>query len=118
MKKVLGMMFVICFMIICSFLTAQEQNITEYAFGTVNSISPNQVIISEYDYDNEVEKNGIYVITAETEYENASSHKDISEGDDLEIEYILKDGKNTAVLIVAEKPENEEEGFLIEEVKE
>ena len=58
------------------------------------------------------------MITEKTEYENLSSHRDISVGDDLEIEYVLKNGKNNAVLIAIEKPDNEEEGFLIEEAKE
>ncbi|MBU1894807.1 MAG: hypothetical protein KJ983_03195, partial [Candidatus Omnitrophica bacterium] len=57
------------------------------------------VTISEYDFDVDGEKNVVYEITTESEFENVDSLGNIQEGSEVSIEYVVKDGKNKIVSI-------------------
>lgn len=93
----------------------EEEVETEYAYGTVKSITSSQIVVKEYDYENDTEVDVIYTIGPDVEYEGVSSYKDISAGDSVEIDYVVKGGKKIATLISAEEPFEEEEGLIIDE---
>ena len=96
-------------------MAQEEETETEYASGIVKSISGNQIVVSEYDDEYEIEIDEKYIIDPNTKYENVDSQKDISSGDYVEIGHVFEGGKKIAVLISVEKPTEEEEGLIIEE---
>ncbi len=80
----------------------------EYAFGTVKSASGDQLVINEFDYDTGEEKEMTYTVDAKTEFDNAASLKDVTAGDEVDIDYLVKDGKRVAVAVAVAKPETGE----------
>ncbi len=89
--------------------TAQEEE-PEYAFGTAKSVEGDQLVINEFDYDTGEEKEAGYWVDSKTEYDNVASLKEIAAGDEVDIDYLVKDGKKTAVAISVAKPVEGEEG--------
>ena len=83
----------------------------EYAFGTVKSVAGDQITINEFDYDTGKENEATYWLDAKTEYDNVASAKEIAAGDEVDIDYLVKDGKKVAVAVSVAKPvEGEETG--------
>ena len=80
---------------------------TEYTYGTVSSVSADQLVIKEYDYDNDQEVDITYTVGPDAKIQNAASLKDIVAGDSVEIDYVVKDGKRIVRNISVEKPLNE-----------
>ena len=85
-----------------SMVYAQENEL-DYTYGTVVNITPDKIIIEEYDYDNEENIETSYSIGANTEIENVQSTEDIEPGDYVDIDYMMKDGARTAITIIVEK---------------
>ena len=91
---------------------AQEEEVEEkldYSWGIVSSISSNQVVVIEYDYDTQEDINVTYTLDPKVELKNVESLKDIKEGDNVVIDYAIKDGKKLAKIITIEEPSYEEE---------
>lgn len=103
---VLGLVASAC---LCTTMAQEAEIEDEYAYGNVKSISTDKIVVSEFDYDNDLETDIEYVIDANTKYENVNSQKDISSGDYVEITYATKMGKKIAILIIVEKPSEDEE---------
>ncbi|MBL7131123.1 MAG: hypothetical protein ISS45_06955 [Candidatus Omnitrophica bacterium] len=84
---------------------AQEEEETEYSYswGTVSSVSSNRIVVSEYDYDSAEEVSVTYTVDPNVTLKNADSLKDIAVGDNLDIEYVVKNGKKVAKIITVEK---------------
>lgn len=82
---------------------------TEFSFGTVKSVTDNQLIVSEYDYESNADVDVPYEVSADTEFENAASLKDVAAGDSVDVDFLAVDGKKKAVAITVEKPLTEEE---------
>lgn len=81
----------------------------DYAFGTAKSVSGDTLVINEFDYDTGEEKEATYWADANTEYDNVASLKEIAAGDEVDIDYLVKDGKKMAVAISVAKPLEGEE---------
>ena len=81
----------------------------EYAFGTVKSVTADQITINEFDYDTGKENEAIYGLDSKTEYDNVASAKEIAAGDEVDIDYLVKDGKKVAVAVSVAKPVEGEE---------
>ena len=81
----------------------------EYAFGTVKSVAGDQLTINEFDYDTGKENEATYWLDAKTEYDNVASAKEITAGDEVDIDYLVKDGKKVAVAVSVAKPVEGEE---------
>ena len=86
----------------------QEQE-PEYAFGTAKSVEGDKLVINEFDYDTGEEKEAAYWTDSKTEYDNVASLKEIAAGDEVDIDYLVKDDKKTAVAISVAKPVEGEE---------
>jgi len=93
---------------------AQDENL-EVTFGTIVRISANQIVIMEYDYETDMEKEEVYFLSAETRYENVESKAELKDGNSVEIIYFDKGGKKTAKTIKKEVYWEEEEGLGWEE---
>ena len=76
----------------------------DYAFGTVKSMSGDQLVINEFDYDSGAEKEVSYVVDSKTAYDNVASLKEVAVGDEVDIDYLEKDGKKVAVTVAVAKP--------------
>lgn len=116
MKRFLFFVLILALAVLTqSYLTAQEEEkvTTNYSYGSVKSITSGQIVVTEYDAENDEELDVIYVITPESKYEGADSYTDVSAGDSVDIEYVIQAGKKTAVLILIEEPVEDE--ILIEE---
>ena len=94
--------------LICSTIFAQEEEM-EYSYGTVAAVSSNQIKVVEYDYYEGVDIEVTYAVDSQTEFNNVGSLEDISEGDAVEIEYIIKGNKKLAKIIDVEATSPEDE---------
>jgi len=82
----------------------------EYAFGTAKSVEGDKLVINEFDYDTGEEKEATYWADSKTEYDNVASLKEVAAGDEVDIDYLVKDDKKMAVTISVAKPVEGEEG--------
>lgn len=80
----------------------------EYAYGTVAKISASELTLKEYDYvsDETVEKT--YAIASDVELENIESVDKVKVGDNIEVDYLNKDGVNTVIYIGLDEYADEE----------
>ena len=76
----------------------------EYAFGTVKSVSKDQVVVTEFDYDTGEEKEVAYSIDPKAEISGVNSLQEVASGDEVDVDYLVKDGKNVAVALSFAKP--------------
>lgn len=89
---------------------AVEEEEPEYAFGTAKGVEGDKLVINEFDYDTGEEKEAAYWVDSKTEYDNVASLKEITAGDEVDIDYLAKGDKKMAVAISVAKPvEGEEE---------
>ena len=76
----------------------------EYTFGTVKSVSGDQMVINEYDYDTGEEKEASYAIDPAVELHNVTAVSEIAVGDEVDIDYLVKGDKKTAIVLSVAKP--------------
>jgi len=81
----------------------------DYTFGTVKSVTADQIVILEFDYDSEKEVEAAYGIDPKAELGDVASVSEIQPGDEVDIDYVARDGKKTAVGIFVSKPLGTEE---------
>lgn len=81
---------------------AQEAEI-QYSWGTVKSLTSEQLAVTEYNYENNQEISVTYTVDAETVFNNVQSISEIKVGDSVEIDFVVMEGKNIAKTITVEK---------------
>jgi len=81
----------------------------EYSWGKVSSITSDQIVVKEYDYDSDTETDVTYTIDPKVTVKNIAALKDIKVGESVSIDYLVVDGKNIAKVITVEKPTEPEE---------
>ena len=89
----------------------------DYASGIVQRTSPTQIVLREYDYETDADKEVTYMLDTKVEFENVDSHNNITIGDIADIEYITRGGRRVATYIYVEKRAQEgegQEGYLLE----
>lgn len=89
----------------------------EYSFGVVQQVSPTQIVVREYDYLTDQETDVTYHVDSSVELENVDSVDGIKVGDDVEVDYVMKDGNKVAVTIAVETLVEEDEEFVLPEEK-
>lgn len=113
MKRRLAITVVLTGLLMCfplSILRAQEEEVaTEYSWGVVKSVSSEQLVVTEYDYDSGEEIDVTYTIDPAAELINVDSLKDIAVGDTVDIEYVVKVDEKVTRVITVEKSSYEEE---------
>ncbi len=82
---------------------------TEYSYGTIANVGDGALQVKEYDYDSGADVSVDYTVDAAAKYEGANSLKDVAVGDNVEMDYLEKDGKRVIVSMSVEKPFTEEE---------
>ena len=86
---------------------------TEFSYGTVKSVTADQIVVSEYDYDTDKDVDVTYSVPAGTKFENVATLAEIKVGDAVDIDFLTKDGQKTAAAITVEKPTAEDENVAL-----
>jgi len=108
-NKVLFSMFMLACLIVFP-LHAQVTGL-EITFGIVVEASATQIVILEYDYEEDLEKEVAYLIDPETQYEEVESYQELEPGDPVEIMYSYQGDKKVAETIKKEVLSEEDEGL-------
>ena len=90
---------------------AQEEDVEYDYYATVVKVdvTKNEIVIGEYDYDNDTEVAITYSVDSKTKFENVESLKEIAPGTCVDIEYTIGEGgKKIAKVISAYEGESEE----------
>ena len=96
--------------------TEEAADETEFSYGTVKSVTGNQLVVSEYDYDADKDIDVTYTVPPEAKLENVASVQEIAAGDIVDIDFVAKDGQKVVSLITVEKPTGQDEDLLLDEV--
>ncbi len=78
-----------------------------YSYGTVLKVSPTEIVLQEYDYDSDVEKEVIYSVDVTIKIEGFKALTDLVSEDVVEVYYLEQDGKKIAKIIRREIIEEE-----------
>ena len=78
---------------------AEDFDEMNYSYGKIFDIKPQEITITEYDYEKDQEINVAYAVAPAMELQNISSFNDLAVGEEVEIYYSEKDGKKTATII-------------------
>jgi hypothetical protein len=93
-------------LLVCSFSgvsRAQAEDETDYSFGVLKSASASEVVVTEYDYEQDKDIDVTYAVDPKVKLENADAVQNIAVGSNVEIDFVTKDSKKTAVAISVEK---------------
>ena len=82
---------------------AQDEEGMDYSWGAVVEVSSDQIIVSEYDYDLDEEKDVVYKVNPDTELNNIESLKDLIKGDNIDINYVVEAKERIAKVITLEE---------------
>ena len=97
-KMVLGVAtFLLLVGLVHPVVFAEGEEDTEYTYGTVTKIAGDQVTISEYDFEADKDVEMTYQVDPKAEFENVKSAAEVKVGDNIEIDYLVKDGKKVDV---------------------
>ncbi len=88
---------------------------TDYSFGTVKSVTGDQLVVSEYDYESDKDVDVAYTTDPAVKLENVDAVANIKAGDSVEIDFVTKDNKKIAKTVSVEKPTEEEAAATPEE---
>jgi len=75
---------------------------TQDGVGTVLSILSTKIVLEEYDYEQDQIVNVTYVINDQTQFENVNSSKEIQLKTDVDITFIVVNGKRISKTISVE----------------
>lgn len=89
---------------------AEEE--TEFSYGTVKSITGDQLVVSEYDYDSDKDIDVTYSVPANTTFEGVASLAEVAAGDAVDIDFLIQGDQKVASAITVEKPTAEDEGAV------
>ncbi len=113
MKKltflILGVLFVGATFFLVSSYGAENAQTNGYSYGTVRSVSSGQIVVTEYDYDNDEETDVTYALNQNTAFQNVASLTEIAVGDNVDIVYVADNGTKIVQSIAVEKMTPEDE---------
>ena len=82
----------------------------EYAFGTVKKADAGSLVVNEFDYDTGEEKEVAYQLDPKVEISGAPSAAGIAPGDEVDVDYLVRQDQRVAVSLVVAKPSPAGEG--------
>lgn len=88
-------------------LTAADLSQYTYSYGTVVKATLESVVLQEYDYDSDVEKEVTYLVDPQIKLEGVKAVTDLAAEDVIEVYYKEQDGKKVAKIIRREVIEEE-----------
>ena len=80
---------------------AQDEEEIDFNSGSVKEIrkDSDEIVVSEYDWDNDVDMDVIYIVAPDARVENTDSWGSIATGSYVDFEFMEKDGKKTITYI-------------------
>src|SRR3989338_2503740 len=75
----------------------------EYSYGMVKSVTGDQLVVTEYDFETDADVDVSYTVQPGTEYEGVAAASEIAVGDSVEIDFVTQEGKKVASLVTVEK---------------
>ena len=91
-------------------LAGEEEDSTEYSWGIVTEISDKTINVLEYDYDTDEDVEIVYTLDQAVELRNIDSVQDLQEGDNIEIDFVVK-GEKMIVKAISLEGAMPEEGY-------
>lgn len=88
-----------------------EQVVKKNCLGTITAISPEQVTVRAYDLDDGQYIEKVYLLNKNPSLKNINSLQELQTGDNVNLEYYVKDQKNIVAAIFVEKLSEEEKTF-------
>lgn len=79
-------------------LMAQEEQ--EFTYGIITRIEGNEITLSEYDYEQDLDVNMVYTVNEQTIFENISSIKELQVNDSLDLYFREENGTRIATSIL------------------
>ena len=70
-----------------------------YAYGKVVSVTPSEIVLSQYDYEKDEETKETYILTSKVEIQNITALDRLAAGDEIEIYFDEDKGGKVAVII-------------------
>lgn len=84
---------------------AQEaEELTEYAYGTIVNLNSEKLTLLEYDYNKDEDVELIYLIDPEVNLKNITALDELKAGENVEIDFLIKNGQKIALVISLDKP--------------
>jgi hypothetical protein len=80
-----------------------------YSYGAVLKVSAVEIVLQEYDYDSDVEKEVVYQIDSAVKLDGFKGISDLVPEDVVEVYYLEQDGKKIAKIIRREISASEDE---------
>ncbi|MDD4202540.1 MAG: hypothetical protein PHQ52_03645 [Candidatus Omnitrophica bacterium] len=104
---------VLCLLFTSNYSFGQDETVvedpsSEYTWGSVVSVSANEIVVSKFDYDTQEIIQITYPVDAEVEIENAAAISDIKEGDMVDIMAVLKGDQMVVTSISVDNEDAEE----------
>jgi len=90
----------------------------EFTFGTLVRVSDDSITIMEYNFEEEKEMEQVYAVTEATEFVNVANLSALKIGEEIEIEFKVKDGQKVAMAIAKDDETTEELEEITEDVAE
>ena len=81
---------------------------TDYAYGTVTEVAPDRLVVSEYDEERGTTSPVTYLIDPQVVLTDVQAVGEIAVGDEVDIDYVMKDGQRVAMLIAVAQLSEEE----------
>lgn len=84
---------------------AYDPDALDYSFGTVKAVSPMEVTLEEYDFEGDLEQtlDVMYVINAETEFDNFEKIDELKVDEDVEVYFVEENGAKIAVSLAKDE---------------
>ena len=84
----------------------------EFSYGTAKSVSADQLVVSEYDYENDKDVDVTYSVNEKTTFEGVKAVAESAAGDSVDIDYEVKGDQKIALSVAVEKGGDDEETSL------
>lgn len=82
---------------------AADLDDAEYAYGTVAQVTPEALIIREYDFETGTTVEIAYQLDPQVIVNGVDTVQQIAVDDDVDIDYVTKDGRRLATVISVER---------------
>jgi len=81
-----------------------EEEETDYSFGILKSATASEMVVTEYDYEQDKDVDVTYSVDANVKLDNTASVAAIPANSNVEIDFVTRNDKKVAVAIAVEKP--------------
>ena len=92
-------------------ISVSEMDLSQYiySYGAVLKVGAAEIVLQEYDYDSDIEKEVVYQIDSAVKLDGFKAISDLAKEDVVEIYYLEQDGKKIAKIIRREISAGEDE---------